>query len=251
MDDMRRVTADKKRGIRWWLMDTLEDLEYADYLCLLVHRFSDMQENISKLEKESEIAGLRINIAKTKVIQVNPKTQKQLETGNQSNESVDFFTYLGSIVTREGGALEDVSNRIGKANSAFVQLYPVWKNSNISRKTKLRIFSSNVKTVLLYASETWKLNTIIRRKLQTFISRCLRKIINIHWPEKIRTEELLELAGEEPVETQIKRRKWRWIDHTLRKSDDAIEKQALNWNPLGARKLNLSMSPGNEHRSPQ
>jgi hypothetical protein len=36
---------------------------------------------------------------------------------------------------------------------------------------------------------------------------CLRKILNIHWLEKIRTEELLELTGEEPVETQIKRRK--------------------------------------------
>jgi hypothetical protein len=69
--------------------------------------------------------------------------------------------------------------------------------------------------------------------------------------ERIKTEELLELAGEEPVETQSKRRIWRWIDHTLRKSDDAIENQALNWNPLGARKLNLSMSPGNEHRFPQ
>jgi hypothetical protein len=44
-------------------------------------------------------------------------------------------------------------------------------------------------------------NTVIRKKLQTFINRCLRKILNIHWPEKIRTEELLELAGEEPVET--------------------------------------------------
>jgi hypothetical protein len=34
------------------LMDTLEDLEYADDLCLLAHRFSDMQEKISELEKE-------------------------------------------------------------------------------------------------------------------------------------------------------------------------------------------------------
>jgi hypothetical protein len=138
-----------------------------------------------------------INIAKTKELRINSKTQKQLKIGNQSIESVDSFTYLGSIVTREGGALEDVSNRIGKGNSAFVQLYSVWKTSNISRKTKLRIFSSNVKAVLLYGAETCKSNTIIRRKLQTFINRCLRKIINIHWPEKIRTEELLELAGED------------------------------------------------------
>jgi hypothetical protein len=141
---------------------------------------------------------LRINIAKTKELRVNPKTQKQLKIGNQSIESVDSFTYLGSIVTREGGALEDMSNRIGKGNSAFVQLCPAWKNSNISRKTKLRIFSSNVKAVLLYGAETWKSNRI---KLQTFINRCVRKILNILWLEKIRTEELLELTGEEPVET--------------------------------------------------
>jgi hypothetical protein len=36
-------------------MDTLEDLEFADDLCLLAHRFSDMLEKISKLETESEM----------------------------------------------------------------------------------------------------------------------------------------------------------------------------------------------------
>jgi hypothetical protein len=44
---------------------------------------SDMQEKISKLEKESEIVCLKINIAKTKELRVNPKTQKQLNIGNQ------------------------------------------------------------------------------------------------------------------------------------------------------------------------
>jgi hypothetical protein len=53
MDDIiRRVTADKKRGIRWGLMDTLEHLEYADDLCLLAHRFSHMQETICKFETD-------------------------------------------------------------------------------------------------------------------------------------------------------------------------------------------------------
>jgi hypothetical protein len=61
------------------LMDTLEDLEYADDLCLLAHCFSDVQEKISKLEKESEIVGLRINIAKTKELRVNTETIKDWE----------------------------------------------------------------------------------------------------------------------------------------------------------------------------
>jgi hypothetical protein len=74
----------------------------------------------------------------------------------ESIEDVDCFTYQGSVVAEDGGAARDVSQRIRKANGAFVQLYPVWKNSRISAKTKLHIFCSNVKSVLLYGSETWK-----------------------------------------------------------------------------------------------
>ena len=45
------------------------------------------------------------------------------------------------------------------------------------------------------------------------------------------------LTEEEPIAIQIKRRKWRWIGHTLRKPPEAIEKQALEWNPQGAPKV--------------
>jgi hypothetical protein len=46
-------------------------------------------------------------------------------------EQVKHFTYLGSIVTIDGGALEDVHSHIKNANGAFVQLDPVWRNKNI------------------------------------------------------------------------------------------------------------------------
>jgi len=39
-----------------------------------------------------------------------------------------------------------------------------------------------------------------------------------------------------PIENQIKRRKWSWIGHTLRKEVGAIEKTALDWNPQGYRR---------------
>jgi len=62
--------------------------------------------------------------------------------------------YGGSVVAKDGGAAQDVSQRIRKANAAFVQLYPVWKNNRISVRTIFCIFHSNVKSVLLYGSET-------------------------------------------------------------------------------------------------
>jgi hypothetical protein len=105
-------------------------------------------------------------------------------------ENVDSFTYLGSEVTKDGGAVQDVSQRIRKANGAFVQLYPVWKNSRMSTSTKLRIFRSNVKSVLLYGSETWKEMKTATSRRQTFVNGCLRRILNIYWPEVISNEVL-------------------------------------------------------------
>jgi len=49
----------------------------------------------------------------------------------ESIEDVDSFVYLGSKVTKDGGAAQDMAQRIQKANGAFVQLYPVWRNNKI------------------------------------------------------------------------------------------------------------------------
>jgi hypothetical protein len=103
-------------------------------------------------------------------------------------ERVDRFMYLGSVVTKNGGIEEDVLNWISRANTAFVQLYSIWKNKQITQRTKLRIFETNVKAVLLYGCETWKITQTIVNQLQTFINKCLQKMCNIHWPQIITNE---------------------------------------------------------------
>jgi hypothetical protein len=47
---------------------------------------------------------------------------------------------------------------------------------------------------------------------------------------------LWETTGEKPIELQIKKRKWKWIGHTIRKDENAVERTALDWNPQGRRK---------------
>jgi hypothetical protein len=69
-------------------------------------------------------------------------------------EEVESFVYLGSVISKTEGTEEDVASRIKRANGAFVQLYPIWRNHSISKRVKLRIFNTNVKSVLLYACET-------------------------------------------------------------------------------------------------
>ena len=91
-------------------------------------------------------------------------------------EIVESFTYLGSIIVGKGGPEADVRTRIGKARTAFANLSNVWKASKISISTKIRLFNSNVKSVLLYGCETWKTTQGVINKLQVFVNRCLRKI---------------------------------------------------------------------------
>jgi len=117
-----------------------------------------------------------------------------------------------------------------------VQLYPVWRNLNMSKEVKIPIINTNVKSVLLYACETWKTTNKITRSLQIFVNKFLRRIMNIKWTNKITNKELWRITHQKSIENQIKRRKWNWIGHTLWKETGAIEKTALDWNPQGHRR---------------
>jgi hypothetical protein len=93
-----------------------------------------------------------------------------------------------------------------------------------------------LKSGLLYACGNWKTTNQIIRRLHTSINKCLRQIINIKWTDKITNEELWRITKQKTIEIQIKRRKWNWIGHTLRKEAGAIQKTVLDWNPLGYRR---------------
>jgi hypothetical protein len=112
----------------------------------------------------------------------------------------------------------------------------VWRNHNISKRVKIQIFNTNVKSVLLYTCETWKTFNQITRRLQIFVNKCLRQIMNIKWIDKITNEELWRITQQKPIENQLKRRKWNWIGHTLCKVVETMEKTALDWNTQGYRK---------------
>ncbi|KAK3103820.1 hypothetical protein FSP39_022162, partial [Pinctada imbricata] len=109
-------------------------------------------------------------------------------------------------------------------------------SKEIRTTTKLRIFNSNVKSVLLCGSDTWRKTEVIQHKIQRFTNNCLRRIFNIRWIEKRRDEELWQRAGQKPVYEQIMRRKRSSIEQALRKPPSSLTRRALIWNPEGKRK---------------
>nr|KAG5707903.1 hypothetical protein BaRGS_031634 [Batillaria attramentaria] len=233
---MKTTTAGRKNGIQWTLWTQLDDLDFANDLALLSHSHSQMQDKTTRLEATSAGTGLKINRKKTELMKINTTANTPVTVGGEPIREVESFVYLGSVVDGQGGTDRDVTARIGKARAAMVMLKNVWASKVVSIRTKLRIFNSNVKSVLLYGCETWRTTKTVQQKIQTFLNTCLRRIFNIRWPEKIRNEELWERPGQEPVAKQILRRKWGWIGHTLRKPASSTTCQALTWNPQGKKK---------------
>jgi hypothetical protein len=103
LDKVLRASLDgKARDIRWKLTETLEDLDYADDVCLLSHSQAHMQSKLNNLWYESKKAGLEINFSKAEELRVNDKSQHSIMLANKAIRRVHDFTYLGSNVSEDG-----------------------------------------------------------------------------------------------------------------------------------------------------
>ena len=64
-----------------------------------------------------------------------------------------------------------------KAKGVFRKLRKIWSSKIINKRTKIRLYKTLVKPVLMYGSETWKMNRSDEKKIDVFQSKCLRQIL--------------------------------------------------------------------------
>ena len=176
---MRRVTTGQRMGLRWNFTTTLEDLDFADDIALLSSRFSDLKKKTTGVEREAGRVGLKLSPLKCKTLRTkHAKSSEKVLLDGKEVEDCDEFIYLGATVDKEGGGDKDIANRLKKGRGVFKSLWRVWSVRGIGRRTKLKLFDSLVKPVLLYGCETWKITIkAAEKKLDTFQSRCLRSIL--------------------------------------------------------------------------
>ena len=160
---------------------------------------------------------------------MNADNSHPIKLEEQVLEEVEAFTYLGSVVDKQGGTDADVRARIGKARAVFVQLKNIWSSKELSLKTKVQLFNTNLKSVLLYGSETWRTTVATIKRVIT----CLRKILQIRWRDTISNKDLWQRTNRIPADEEMQKR--RWLGHTLRKPTSNTTRQALTWNPQGER----------------
>ena len=148
-------------------------------------------------------------------------------------ECVTEFKYLGSILEAKGGIAQEVGERIAKASRAFGALRePVFRDSNLSLRTKRAVYKAVVLGVLLYGSETWTTKRGVGRRLEVFHNRCLKGILGITAAQQ-RNEHLSsvqiakQFGMEESLGDLIAARRLRWLGHVARMDEERVPKKML------------------------
>jgi hypothetical protein len=233
---MRKTTTANNNTGRWKLTTKLDDLDFADDITLLPSSKDHMQNKFNSLNNYATQTGFKINAGKTKVMRLNANNSQAITINEKDVDDVADSIYLGTTVSKTGGTNEDIRRRIGHARVAFNKLHKIWSSNQLNRKTMVKLFISNVITILLYSSETWKMTKGDEKLLDTFQHKCLRKILRIYWPMKISNEEVRKTAGVAKISSLIKKRRWQWIGHVLRMDANSHPCIALSWTPEGKRK---------------
>ena len=215
------------------------DLDFADDLALVSHTHQHMHEKTTRLSTYAQQVSLRISQKKTGVMLLNVSNPTPVQVNGEDLPTTEEFTYLGSTVRHDGGAGNNIKNRLNKARHAFRILNNVWRSSHYSTKTKLRRSEDLPKLCdvhLLYGFECWRMTESDITKLSVFHTKNLRRILQTFWPDTISNQQLLAWCNKDSIENIIMGRRWRWIGHVMRREQDNITSTALHWTPEGKRK---------------
>lgn len=105
--------------------------------------------------------------------------------------------------------------RMGKARTAFIQLNKIWSSKYLTLQTKIRLFNTNVKLLLLNGAETWRTTMTTTNKVEIFINTCLRKILQIRWPNTITNNSLWQQTFQLPASCSWRNHeKMPWLDRS-------------------------------------
>ena len=121
------------------------------------HSTSDAGKDRRSCTTPQHVWALRsIYKGKSKVLKVNTVTDTPIMLEGEALGEMESFTYLGSILDNTGETEADVHvrARIGKARAAFQQLTNVWRTSLLGTSSKIRVFNTIMKLVLIFAAET-------------------------------------------------------------------------------------------------
>ena len=67
------------------------------------------------------------------------------------------------------------------------------------------------------------------KRLRVFHLKCLQRILCIFYPNLVRNEVILQRTGDKDIMDKVRKRKWCWIGHVVRRGDNHLAKEVINF----------------------
>jgi len=107
-----------------------------------------------KVKEESEKAGLKLSIQKTKIMASSPITSLQIN--GETMETVTDIVFLGSKITADGDCSHEIKRHLLLGRKAMANLDSILKSRDITyMPTKVCLVNAMVFPVVMYGCKSW------------------------------------------------------------------------------------------------
>ena len=126
----------------------ISNLRYADDTTLMAEREEELKSLLMK--EESEKAGLKLNIQKTKIMASGTITSWEID-----GETVSDFIFLGPKITADGDCSHDIKRCLLLGRKVMTSLDSIFKSRDITLPTNVHLVKAMVFPVVMHGCETW------------------------------------------------------------------------------------------------
>ena len=130
----------------------INNLRYADDTTLMAGS-EQLKSLLMKLKEETEKAGLKLSLQKTKIMASDPITSWQID--GKTIETVTDFIFLGSKITADGDCILEIKRCLLLGRKAMTNLDSILKSRDIALPTKVHLVRAMVFPVVMYGCESW------------------------------------------------------------------------------------------------
>ena len=125
----------------------INNLRYADDTSLMAESEEGLKSLLMKVKEESEKAGLKLNIQKTKIMASGPIASWQID--GETVETVSDFNFLGSKITADGDCSHEIKRCLLLGRKVMTNLDGILKSRDITLPTKVRLVKAMVFPVVM------------------------------------------------------------------------------------------------------
>ena len=194
----------------------INNLRYADDTTLMAESEEELK-SLLKVKEESEKAGLKLNIQKTKIMASSPITSWQIE--GEKVEAVTDFIFLGSKIIADSDCSHEIKRYLLLGRKAMTNLDRILKNKDITLPTKVHIVKAMVFPVVIYGCEIWTIKKVERQKMDAFELWCWRRLFRVPWTARRSNQSILkEISPEYSLEGLMLQLKLQYFGHRCEES---------------------------------